>query len=249
MTGTLLPKVFLIVQPFLAQHAVVSRPSMNMPLKFKVGRSRSSPDSPKDRNATKGHNMCMTRATTFSSSSGTTIRRTSTRRGSLHVLQGEPQAVRRRSPGQGRHPRAGDAHGAALRPGRQTDPDTGTVCRGCATGSAEEKVPVVDLNAMSLKLYTALGAEKSTKAFVHYPANTYPGQDKPLQDNTHHNAYGGYELRAAWSKASRPTRRACHAPSPRCRPFRSRQPRPAGKGGHSRKPSDRQDRKARWKLA
>ncbi len=59
---------------------------------------------------------------------------------------------------------------------------------------AEEKVPVVDLNAMSLKLYTALGAEKSTKAFVHYPANTYPGQDKPLQDNTHHNAYGGYEL-------------------------------------------------------
>ena len=59
---------------------------------------------------------------------------------------------------------------------------------------AEEKVPVIDLHAMSLKLYNALGPEKSTKAFVFYPANTWPGQDKELADNTHHNAYGGYEL-------------------------------------------------------
>ena len=59
---------------------------------------------------------------------------------------------------------------------------------------AEEKAPVIDLNAMSLKLYTALGPDKSSKAFVHYPANTFPGQDKPLKDDTHHNAYGGYEL-------------------------------------------------------
>ncbi len=59
---------------------------------------------------------------------------------------------------------------------------------------AEEKVPVIDLNAMSLKLYAALGPEKSTRAFVHYPANTFPGQDKPLKDDTHHNVYGGYEL-------------------------------------------------------
>lgn len=58
----------------------------------------------------------------------------------------------------------------------------------------EEKVPVIDLNAMSLKLYAALGAEKSTRAFVHYPANTFPGQQTPLKDDTHHNAYGGYEL-------------------------------------------------------
>ncbi len=58
----------------------------------------------------------------------------------------------------------------------------------------EDKVPVIDLNAMSLKLYAALGPEKSTKAFVHYPANTFPGQDKPLKDDTHHNAYGAYEL-------------------------------------------------------
>jgi lysophospholipase L1-like esterase len=58
----------------------------------------------------------------------------------------------------------------------------------------EDKVPVIDLNAMSLKLYAALGPANSTKAFVHYAANTFPGQDKPLKDDTHHNAYGAYEL-------------------------------------------------------
>jgi hypothetical protein len=59
---------------------------------------------------------------------------------------------------------------------------------------AEEKVPVIDLNAMSLKLYAALGVEKSKAAFVHFPANTFPGQDKALADDTHHSNYGGYEL-------------------------------------------------------
>lgn len=58
----------------------------------------------------------------------------------------------------------------------------------------EDSVPVIDLNAMSLKLYAALGPDKSRKAFVHYPANTFPGKDRPLADDTHHNAYGAYEL-------------------------------------------------------
>lgn len=58
----------------------------------------------------------------------------------------------------------------------------------------ELDVPVIDLNAMSLKLYQALGPEGSKKAFVHYPAGTFPGQDEPLKDDTHHNVYGGYEL-------------------------------------------------------
>ncbi len=58
----------------------------------------------------------------------------------------------------------------------------------------EENVPLIDLNAMSKKLYEALGAENSKKAFVHYPANAYPGQDKPLADDTHFNPYGAYEL-------------------------------------------------------
>lgn len=55
-------------------------------------------------------------------------------------------------------------------------------------------MPVIDLHAMSLKFYAALGPEQSTKAFAHYTANTFPGQDKPLKDDTHHNNYGGYEL-------------------------------------------------------
>jgi len=58
----------------------------------------------------------------------------------------------------------------------------------------EENVPLIDLNAMSKVFYEALGPEISKKAFVHYPANSYPGQDKPLADDTHFNPYGAYEL-------------------------------------------------------
>ena len=58
----------------------------------------------------------------------------------------------------------------------------------------EDNVPVIDLNAMSLKFYEALGPEGSKKAFVHYPAGSFPGQTVALKDDTHHNVYGGYEL-------------------------------------------------------
>ncbi len=58
----------------------------------------------------------------------------------------------------------------------------------------EENVPLIDLNAMSKQFYEAMGPENSKKAFVHYPANTYPGQDKALADDTHFNPYGAYEL-------------------------------------------------------
>jgi len=58
----------------------------------------------------------------------------------------------------------------------------------------EENVPLIDLNAMSKQFYEAMGPENSKKAFVHYPANTYPGQDKPLADDTHFNPFGAYEL-------------------------------------------------------
>lgn len=58
----------------------------------------------------------------------------------------------------------------------------------------KEGVPVIELNQMTRVLYEALGVEKSMKAFVHYPANTYPGQDKPLADNTHFNPYGAYQI-------------------------------------------------------
>ena len=61
----------------------------------------------------------------------------------------------------------------------------------------EAKVPLIDLNAMSKTLYEAMGPEGTLKAFVHYPANTFPGQTAELKDDTHFNAYGAYELARA----------------------------------------------------
>ncbi len=58
----------------------------------------------------------------------------------------------------------------------------------------EENVTLIDLNSMSKILYEAWGPVESVKAFVQYPANTFPGQTKELKDNTHFNAYGAYEL-------------------------------------------------------
>ncbi len=58
----------------------------------------------------------------------------------------------------------------------------------------EKKVPLVELNNMSKILYEAWGIEGSKKGFVHYPANTYPGQVEKLSDNTHFNNYGAYNL-------------------------------------------------------
>ena len=49
----------------------------------------------------------------------------------------------------------------------------------------EENVALIDLNAMSKIMYEAWGPDESIKAFVHFPANTFPGQDKKLKDNTH----------------------------------------------------------------
>jgi lysophospholipase L1-like esterase len=58
----------------------------------------------------------------------------------------------------------------------------------------QEKLPLVDLNAMSKVMWETMGPEGTLKAFVHYPANTFPGQTKELADNTHFNSYGAYEL-------------------------------------------------------
>jgi lysophospholipase L1-like esterase len=56
-----------------------------------------------------------------------------------------------------------------------------------ARQSAQELgVPFIDLNTMSKKLYEALGPEQSKLAF----AEPTPGH----LDNTHHDAYGSYEL-------------------------------------------------------
>ena len=61
----------------------------------------------------------------------------------------------------------------------------------------EAGVPLIDLNAMSKTLFEAMGPEGTLKAFVHYPANTFPGQTAELKDDTHFNAYGAYELARA----------------------------------------------------
>jgi len=58
----------------------------------------------------------------------------------------------------------------------------------------ETKVDLIDLNVLSKALYETWGPEKSLKAFVHFPANTFPNQKEELKDNTHFTPYGAYEL-------------------------------------------------------
>ncbi len=62
------------------------------------------------------------------------------------------------------------------------------------TVAQREHVPVIDLTQMSTTFYEALGEEGSKRALVHYPANTFPDQAKPLADNTHFNPYGAWEI-------------------------------------------------------
>jgi len=63
--------------------------------------------------------------------------------------------------------------------------------------AAELHLGLIDLNAMSKSLFEAMGPEGTLKAFVHYPANTFPGQADELKDDTHFNSYGAYELARA----------------------------------------------------
>ena len=58
----------------------------------------------------------------------------------------------------------------------------------------KENVPLIDLNQMTKTFFETLGFENSKRALVHYPANTFPGQEKALADNTHFNTYGAYEV-------------------------------------------------------
>lgn len=56
------------------------------------------------------------------------------------------------------------------------------------------KVPLIDITQMTTQLYEKWGDEPSRKAFVQYPANTFPGQVKALEDNTHFNSFGANEI-------------------------------------------------------
>ena len=60
--------------------------------------------------------------------------------------------------------------------------------------AATQHVALIDLNAMSKTLFEAMGPEGSLKAFMHYPANSFPNQTQAINDDTHFNGYGAYEL-------------------------------------------------------
>jgi lysophospholipase L1-like esterase len=60
--------------------------------------------------------------------------------------------------------------------------------------AAQQKVSLIDLNAMSKTLFEAMGPEGTLKAFMHYPADSFPGQTAAIADDTHFNSYGAYEL-------------------------------------------------------
>lgn len=60
--------------------------------------------------------------------------------------------------------------------------------------AAREHLPLIDLQEMTKVLCETLGEENSRHLYVHYPANTYPGQTGELKDNTHFNAFGAYEV-------------------------------------------------------
>ena len=62
------------------------------------------------------------------------------------------------------------------------------------TVAKREGVPFIELNGMTRRFYEALGEEGSKQALVHYPANTFANQPKPLADNTHFNPYGAWEV-------------------------------------------------------
>ena len=62
------------------------------------------------------------------------------------------------------------------------------------TVARRESIPLIDLTGMSTTFYEALGEDGSKRSLVHYPANTFLGQDKPLADNTHFNPFGAWEI-------------------------------------------------------
>lgn len=62
------------------------------------------------------------------------------------------------------------------------------------TVAQKNNVALIDVTKMTTELYEAWGDGPSKKAFVQYPANTFPGQIKALEDNTHFNSFGANEI-------------------------------------------------------
>ena len=62
------------------------------------------------------------------------------------------------------------------------------------TVARREDIPYIELNGMTRQFYESLGFEGSKRALVHYPANTFPNQPQALEDNTHFNPFGAWEV-------------------------------------------------------
>lgn len=58
----------------------------------------------------------------------------------------------------------------------------------------KENVFLIDLLQMSARLYEKLGVEESKKLFVHAKPGEYPQFPEGVEDNTHFNMYGAYEI-------------------------------------------------------
>ncbi len=78
--------------------------------------------------------------------------------------------------------------------GGKLRPSLADFAEAARQAAREQGAELIDLHTMSIQLYEALGEEASMKAFVHFPAGTFPGQTAALKDNTHFTAYGAYEL-------------------------------------------------------
>lgn len=60
--------------------------------------------------------------------------------------------------------------------------------------AAREKLPVIDLQDMTMTLVNAFGEPASKALYVHYPMGTFACQVKELKDDTHFSTFGAYEV-------------------------------------------------------
>jgi hypothetical protein len=60
--------------------------------------------------------------------------------------------------------------------------------------AAATHTALIDLTAMSETMFNAMGPDGAKRAFMQYPAHTFPGQNNAYADITHFNNYGAYEL-------------------------------------------------------
>ncbi len=60
--------------------------------------------------------------------------------------------------------------------------------------AAATHAALIDLNAMSKTMFEAMTPEGANRAFMHFKVGSYPGVEHDIDDNTHFNNYGAYEL-------------------------------------------------------